>query len=407
MTHVYRPFGLALVIFLVYPLSTSAQNWKLLGEFPGFERDDGLCLFSGAKAYCGFGAAPWATLSDFFEYRPDADVWSRVASLPDSLHRQYLTGFVHDSKVWIFGGSDDSNKYYRDLWNYDPQTGRWAYFSDLPAAPRAGMASFQIQAAAYFLGGRSSESNHLNELWVLDLLTLEWKSKSRPPFSAEFRSAAVTLEDRAYVFGGRDAQGRLSDTLWSYEADQDRWMMESIFPGGKRVYASMYASKNGVYILGGMDEGGTFFSDFWFYNLHTQSWVQRQSIPEPATRGGLYFQNKNEFYYLCGLSATGQRSRQVWKYTEMETAQVDVSKPSIQIFPQPAFDWISVSFLRDDLNQIQKIRILDVWGRCRYQYAETNLLEKIHLNSLETGMYFLELRTPEIVLFHKFMVHQP
>ena len=150
---------LLIILSLLISLSIFSQNWSQITDFPGSPRDDGTVFKIQNKAYCGTGRdAGFAVTSDFKAFDLGTEMWSSIASLPDSCKRQYATAFVHNDQGYLFGGINSSGEYLNDLWMYSPVQDQWSFVSYLPDVGRSGMLSFVLGSKAYIVGGKTEFS---------------------------------------------------------------------------------------------------------------------------------------------------------------------------------------------------------------------------------------------------------
>jgi hypothetical protein len=84
---------------------------------------------------------------------------------------------------------------------------------------------------------------------------------------------------------------------------------------------------------------------------------------------------------------------------------VKAEKPQINIYPNPANSKINVSYAASE--KVEEILILDLQGRQLQTHSAQPTATEIETINLESGMYFLQLRTPkEIIATLKFIIER-
>ncbi|MFN4122781.1 MAG: T9SS type A sorting domain-containing protein [Flavobacteriales bacterium] len=134
-----------------------------------------------------------------------------------------------------------------------------------------------------------------------------------------------------------------------------------------------------------------------FLSLYAEDGVTLiDSISYPAIAAGLSF----------GRSTEGSAQWQIFNSPTPGAANVDtvptkvgtLSKASIEIFPNPATDQLFIRFDREqDLNGAL-VSVIDLNGRAVLQkniYQNTSNIQSIHLKSLQSGMYILQIEQAE------------
>jgi len=122
-----------------------------LGYFGG-----GVVFSINGKGYLGVG---WVhdkgvNVSDFFEYDPVADSWTRKASFPGTLRNNATSFSLPNGRGYVgMGYSNVLGEYLDDIWEYDPQADKWMQTDVFPGAPRFGARAYVIGNDAFILTG--------------------------------------------------------------------------------------------------------------------------------------------------------------------------------------------------------------------------------------------------------------
>ena len=135
----------------------ATQVWTIksypdaLGYFGG-----GAAFSINGKGYLGVG---WvhgqsANVSDFYEYDPITDIWTKKASFPGLVRGNPTSFALPNGKGYVgMGYSNSLSRYYNDMWEYDPALDTWTRIVDFPGSPRFGARAFVIGSEAYIVSG--------------------------------------------------------------------------------------------------------------------------------------------------------------------------------------------------------------------------------------------------------------
>jgi len=119
----------AFVILLAAGVTSSrAQDtWIQKADFGGVAREGATGFSIGSKGYIGLGAEYPISYKDFWEYDPDANTWTQKADFGGH-GRLYAVGFTIAGKGYVGTGQSGSfpnYTYYKDFWEYDPNSNTW------------------------------------------------------------------------------------------------------------------------------------------------------------------------------------------------------------------------------------------------------------------------------------------
>lgn len=175
-----------------------------------------------------------------------------------------------NGNFWMFGGANQSNKVYSDLWKYEIATNEWTWMNG-PGVPNTsgvygvkGISSSanypapRSESAAswtddngdlWMFGGYvySTSTNAINDMWKYSIATNEWtwvKGDSIP--------------NQRAVYGTRGVENA-SNT-----------------PGGRMVYPNWKDEYGNLWCFGGYEywnSGQTNKLDFWKFNVQSTNWT--------------------------------------------------------------------------------------------------------------------------------------
>lgn len=87
-------------------------QWTQLADFP-VDREDAVGFSINGKGYIGIGSYNGTVKSDFYEYDPINDTWTRIADLPTK-------GSIGSVAVVIGGKAYILANDNKEIWEFDP-----------------------------------------------------------------------------------------------------------------------------------------------------------------------------------------------------------------------------------------------------------------------------------------------
>ncbi len=152
-----------------------------IGEFGTWTRKadlesndvDGFLYASGFtinnKGYIVSGGTASSYSQEVWEYVPNDDSWTQKAKFEGG-QRKYGIGFSINGKGYAGLGSDETNSYHNDLWQFDSSdgpSGSWSEKSSLPSGNRLYSSATAVDGKAYFLFG-AIIGGDFEQFWVYD-----------------------------------------------------------------------------------------------------------------------------------------------------------------------------------------------------------------------------------------------
>lgn len=206
--------------------------------------------------------------------------WRTEPPLPEPI--QEITGAVHEGRLWIAGGFDDSTAVTRAVRIFDPESGEWSSGPDLPA-PRHHAMLVSTGEDLFLLGGMQTLAfEPLDTAWVLRSGATAWTPISSLP---EDRGAgfAAAVGDRIVIAGG-NGRGGLATTTLLYDPTLDAWDVGEGIPDA-REHTSGFAHEGELWVVAGrrnsLDSNRTTVE---IYDPAADRW--RTGPPVPTARGG-------------------------------------------------------------------------------------------------------------------------
>ena len=266
-----RANGQALDDLWRYDLAT--DSWTLLdtpqprpdarfGHVAAWDDDIGLTIWSGQQSDKFF--------DDLWIYDPDFNAWQELPGTGDLPPARYGScgGFAADGFLWITHGFTMEGGRFFDTRAYDLARGRW--FDRTPASvpvERCLHDCFWTATGQLVLyAGQTNGVPALGDLWTFDRLAGEWTEQPDPPAPARQLYALAVNGGSAFVFGGGDIDNGYLGDLWRLDVEGLAWT--ELNPAGTgpaaRAGATLIADPLGsrMLLFGGKNDEGE-FGDIW------------------------------------------------------------------------------------------------------------------------------------------------
>jgi N-acetylneuraminic acid mutarotase len=245
----------------------AADVWSQKADFSGIERVEAVGFGIGNKGYVGVGVnastSPWTYPTDFWEYNPGANTWTKKADFP-AHGRQSATGFAVNGKGYIGTGVDKlyGDNFYKDFYQYDPSTNTWSKRADFGGGYRSNPRGFAVGDKGYI--GTGYYGGWKNDFWQYDPSTDTWIKKA--DFGGTPREWAVgfSILDRGYLGTGFNAYTWLQD-FWEFDPVANSWTQRADFGGGIRAHAIGFSIGDKGYLGTGEVPNEPMQNDLWQY----------------------------------------------------------------------------------------------------------------------------------------------
>jgi len=220
--------------------------------------------------------------NDLFAY--DSEEWTPVTALntPPAARRNQCVWY-HDGRMYIHGGVAKNHEVLEDLWAFDIAKKEWSELQTggTKPAPRYGHAATPLADGSVVLtGGMDQDDNSLKDAWKLNTDKTYTSLGNAPVALADH--AAQRAGDVIYLFGE-------PDKVITYDTKTSQW---TELGGGPPLSgaATSALGENGkgqkvVYIFGGVDKNGAESDVVYEYNTSTGFLSQRRErMPFPQKR---------------------------------------------------------------------------------------------------------------------------
>ncbi|GAA4389583.1 kelch repeat-containing protein [Hymenobacter koreensis] len=341
MRHHYLPsrptkrFGLFVTAALLAATAVAQNTWVAKAPYAGGGRKVATAFTIGGSVYVGTGVLGTSYYRDFWQYNPQSDTWTQKAAYGGAA-RVSASGFSIGNVGFLGLGQLANGAASAVLYAYDAASNTWVQFSNFPlAAGRYEAATFVVNNRAYITGGTDGSFNY-RDCWEFNPLTDTWTQKANFGGAARSYPSAFALNGEGYVGLGA-ATGYFFD-LWRYTPGTNTWTRRADFPGGGRSAAVGFAIGPFGYFATGYN-GSAVFRDLWEYNPTTDAWTQRAAYGGPASNAGVAAVVGNKAYVGLGADNTNAAVSAWWEYSPIVTsATAQASSVGINVFPNPATD---------------------------------------------------------------------
>jgi N-acetylneuraminic acid mutarotase len=108
---------------------------------------------------------------DFWRFNVIESKWEIIDSIPNKFRsRNCCLKFKHNQKIYLFGGINQNNETYDQIWRFKPKDNSFKLITNVKKLPlaRADSSIWQKNNKIYIFGG-VGQKYHLNDLWSLTI----------------------------------------------------------------------------------------------------------------------------------------------------------------------------------------------------------------------------------------------
>jgi len=217
-----------------------------------------------------------------------------------------------DGRILLFGGEDDAQNIYNDLFAYDSK--QWSPITSTNTSPaaRRNQVTWYRDGKLYIHGGVAKNHELLDDLWAFDVAKKEWAAVQttgeKKPLP-RYTHAATPLPDGSVILtGGVSDKGFPMREAWKLNIDRTYTLL-----GYAPVAMANHVAQlvDGVLYLLGAEKVVTF-------NTQTNEWAGPADGP-PITGGatsalGVNGAGQKVIYVMGGVDTNGAESKVVHEY---------------------------------------------------------------------------------------------
>ncbi len=240
------------------------------GHSAAWVPDIGLVVFAGQ-------AAPDRFFNDVWAYDPATNAWTALPGAGDAPLPRYgsCAALGPHGRLWISHGFTQEGNRYADTRTYDFRTGIWTDVTpagDVPIA-RCLHGCFWMPGGDRLVlyGGQTTGVTALGDLWALSPGGA-WAQLESPPTSPRNLYAFTPRASDTIVFGGADADGGFPTDTFAFARDLAYVRIDvAASPPGRRASQLVDDTTGGrVLLFGGSGEGGA-LADVWELAIHADA----------------------------------------------------------------------------------------------------------------------------------------
>jgi hypothetical protein len=206
------------------------------------------------------------------------DTWTFKTPMPTG--RGFLSGTVLDGKIYVVGGTDNTQLDAIALVEmYDPVSNTWTTRASMPEA-RTCPATCTYNGKIYVFGGASPmlNSSAKNTVFEYDPQTDTWTQKANMPHA--FRSCGVAvLNDTIYLMGGGSVYFPPDSTVMAYHLLTESWIEKKPMPTARGSISACVVDGK-IYAIGGTTEDyhSVSYKLVEVFDPATNTWTQKADM---------------------------------------------------------------------------------------------------------------------------------
>lgn len=292
--------------------------WSEVAPFKGGLRSGGVAFALDGKGYYGLGKSSMTAGSDkywndLWKFDPVENEWFKLSDFP-STGLDMCVAFVIGNVAYVTLGrySDiaaNFNGYNTTTYAYDLLTDSWTKLEAFPSVGRTGSASFELNGKGYIVCGYREKYKQTNEVWCYDPILNKWNQKNDFPLALT-GCYTFTLASDVYVGGGYDEKHVGNTTLFRYSEDTDTWSVAAT-DCEPLIYSSGFSGVEKAYVAGGEGEIG---GESLFMSFNGKDWATLGSFGGIRKKSASFVID-DSFYLVCGDNDVNIPQQSVLKYT--------------------------------------------------------------------------------------------
>ena len=154
----------------VWEYTVSTDSWIQKNNYPFSGRWRASATVHNNAGYLIFGRDTSGFFRrEFYKYIPATDNWSKITDFVLPEGRAYSSLNVSSGELFVFGGQDSLNRFYKDIWYFNESNSTWIQGPDIPGVGRRGGMSCAIGTNFFYSCGLGEGDTRLTETWVTDI----------------------------------------------------------------------------------------------------------------------------------------------------------------------------------------------------------------------------------------------
>ena len=217
-----------------------------------------------------------------------------------------------DGRILLFGGEDDPQNIYNDIFAYDSK--QWSPITSVntPPAARRNQTTWYRDGKLYIHGGVAKNHEMLDDLWAFDIAKKQWaevQTGANKPLP-RYGHAAIPLSDGSVILtGGTDAKGFSMKDTWKLNADKTYTLLG---------YCPVAMTKHVVQLVDGVMYLFGEAEKVVTYNISTNKWTELAGGPPISSAAtsalGVNPAGQKIIYLFGGVDKNDAESSAVYEY---------------------------------------------------------------------------------------------
>jgi N-acetylneuraminic acid mutarotase len=387
------------IIFFLTVLSicpSFAQNyWIQKDSVNGAPRSVCAAFVTMGQGYVAGGLDDIGFKRKMYSYDPAQNDWDDEESIGgpngDGMDRGSASAFSIGNKGYVCLGQGQTNPYFKDLWEYNVETGAWTQKADFIGSARRQAIAFAINDFAY-VGTGQDATGLKKDFFKYDPVSNTWTQLNDFGGTPRRQAVGFTMGGQGYVGTGDD--GILKTDFWMYEPTTDTWTQKSNFPGTARAGAVGWGTFPSAFIATGEDINFEYKKDVWEYNYFTNSWIQRADLSGPGRKNAIAFQIDGIGY--VGTGYNGVFLDDFHAYYGIAGIDNKTIEFNSLVYPNPAQN--EATIISNEINNNIEITVFspdgqEITSQINVHHFENNI--KLDLSELPPGNYIYKLKNAE------------
>ncbi len=413
----------ALFIFSVFHFSfftLSAQSkWSPRANLPDSARGYGVGFSIGNYGYAGLGGklmGKWKFFTDFWQFNPSNNSWTRKADFPGRA-RICPTTFVIGNCAYVVCGAENNsgNDLQTECWQYNSITDKWAQKKNFPGLSRYSAVGFAIGNKGYMGTGYDTLFNNvLKDFWEYDTIADTWTRKNDFGGIARYAASGFAVGGNGYICFGADSDGAFNyitaNDMWKYDTTTDSWTQKSSNLTDSLATASGFVIGNNIYV----GTGESYFpvrgfTSFWQYNTITDTWTQEANFIGGKRCVCSAFAVGDTGYLGLGIYDTSFiGTTTMYKFLADSTTginELQAYATYINVYPNP-FSENCIIFIADNYSYVpQSLKLYDIEGReIEMTIKKMGSNYSLKRDNLPDGTYILSIEFNDQIIHKKLII---
>lgn len=375
---------------LLMTLSLTAQEWQIGRDLPGnaSDRNHPVTFAIDGVGYLATGGDNFSNNynNDVYKFIAGANTWVELNPFPGSA-RSFAYGVSHEGKGYLGFGFNGASA-LRDLWEYDPENDEWTQLATCPCEARLHPAMIANNGEIHV--GLGGGNGNLKDWWVYTIATDTWEQK--PDFPGLRRHHPYQFAIGDYVYAGMGHGAGIYNDLYRFDSSTDTWEQMATLPSEGRVAGTQFDYNGKGYVLSGQGDDHDYLEEgeFWEYDPETNSWEQLP--PHLGNRGRWApgsFVIGSKVYMMAGEPAFGDDTETLVFDLDfdIDTGTEEPTFLSLNTYPNP----VTTDLFLELEEKIENIQVFNYLGQ--ELKVSLNSQRSMDVSQLPNGWYEVVIYT--------------